>query len=214
MKKITALPVALACLFSFNNVHSQFVIRADSGVVTAPTGMVVTNGYKYEPIVIQHSASPSGVFNSGMIFVAEQLDRNVKPEARALSTLVTSFADLNNLGESSAFGRMVGEHLMHELQLRGWGVSDVRLSRELIVNDAGEFSLSRDIKRLRESFPAANVVTGTYTSTIDGILLSVRVIDMSTGALVSSAQTRFSRDRFMASLVDKPHPMAVVKLTR
>jgi len=41
----------------------------------------------------------------------------------------------------------------------------------LIINGSGEFSLSRDLKRIRELTPAVNVVTGTYTSTREGVLL-------------------------------------------
>jgi TolB-like protein len=173
---------------------------------------LIPNAYRYEPILSQPSAIPSGLFNSGVIFIAEQIDRNISQDDRQLATVVNSIVDLNNLAETSAFGRLVGEHLIHELQVRGWPVSDIRLSKNLIINDSGEFSLSRDLRRLRDLMPAANVVTGTYTATKDGILLNIRVINLETGRIVSSAQTRFVRDRFMASLVDKAPVIPNVKV--
>jgi hypothetical protein len=91
-------------------------------------------------------------------------------------------------------------------------VSDIRLSKNLIINDSGEFSLSRDLRRLRDLMPAANVVTGTYTATKDGVLLNIRVLNLETGRIVSSAQTRFVRDRFMAALVDKTPVVPNVKV--
>lgn len=177
------------------------------------SGSVTAQGGSYEPIVLQSSNSLAGVFNSGMIFIADQLDRNVDPALRARPTVITSIASLANLNESSSLGRMVGEHLIHELQVRAWSVADIRLTKGLIVNNGGEFSLSRDMTQLRESFPIANIVTGTYSNTPDGVLLSVRVIDSSSGKVVSSAQTRFVRDRFIASLVDKPVEVPTIRLT-
>ena len=103
---------------------------------------------------------------------------------------------------------------MHQLQIRGWNVTDMRMTRDLIINEEGEFTLSRELKRLRGSMSAANVVTGTYTVTVDGVLVSVRVLDLASGQVVSTAQTRFIRDKFVSSLVDKPKAAPVVQLTR
>jgi hypothetical protein len=103
---------------------------------------------------------------------------------------------------------------MHQLQIRGWNVTDVRMTRDLVINEEGEFSLSRELKRLRGSLLAGNIVTGTYTTTVDGVLLSVRVLDIASGQVVSTAQTRFLRDKFIASLVEKPKAVPVISLTR
>ena len=207
----TALAL-LALALPFAAATAQSVIEADNTIVSLRSATLVPNAYRYEPILNQPSAIPSGLFNAGVIFIAEQIDRNVSPDDRQLATVVNSIVDLNNLAETSAFGRLVGEHLIHELQVRGWPVSDIRLSKNLIINDSGEFSLSRDLRRLRDLMPAANVVTGTYTVTKDGILLNIRVLNLETGRIVSSAQTRFVRDRFMASLVDKAPVVPNVKV--
>jgi len=61
--------------------------------------------------------------------------------------------------------------------------------------------------------PAVNVVTGTYTSTRDGVLLNVRVLNLETGRIVSTAQTRLFRDKFLASLVDKQIVIPNVRIT-
>ena len=191
---------------------AQPVIEADSTFISSRAATLVPNAYRYEPILNQPSTIPSGLFNAGVIFIAEQIDRNVSPDDRQLSTVFNTIVDLNNLTETSPFGRLVGEHLIHELQVRGWPVSDIRLSKNLIINELGEFSLSRDLRRLRDLMPAANVVTGTYTATRDGVLLNVRVINLESGRIVSTAQTRFVKDRFMSALVDKPPAIPNVKI--
>jgi len=200
-----ALPVGIAV--------AQPVVEADNQFLSSRGAILAPNFYRYEPILIQPSGTPSGQFNSGLIFIAEQIDRNASSDDRQLSTVFNTIVDLNNLSETSPFGRLVGEHLIHELQVRGWPVSDIRLSKNLIINDSGEFSLSRDLKRIRDLMPAVNVVTGTYTSTRDGILVNVRVLNLETGRIVSSAQTRFVKDKFMSALVDKPIAIPNVRIT-
>jgi TolB-like protein len=213
MSLLSLSRVLPALLFSPAFAFSQVVVDRPDAHVLARSGQLISQGHAYEPIVLQGSSSSAGIFNSGMIFLADQLDRNVDPAFRSRPTVITSIASLANLNESSGLGRLVGEHLIHELQVRAWSVADIRLTRGLIVNNGGEFSLSRDMTQLRESFPIANIVTGTYSTTPDGVLLSVRVIDSSTGRVVSSGQTRFLRDRFIASLVDKPLEVPTIRLT-
>jgi len=216
MKK-TSIKFSLAGLALAAATGSGFA----SPVTKESVGQVVTREAplsltypSYEPIVVQRSGTQAGLFNSGMMFLTEQIERNAHPDSRVRPTVITSFVDLNNLGETSGLGRLMGEHFMHQLQIRGWNVTDIRMTRDLIINEEGEFSLSRELKRLRGTLAAANVVTGTYTATVDGILVSVRVLDLATGQVVSTAQTRFMRDKFINSLVDKPRPAPVVQLTR
>lgn len=194
---------------------AAFPITKESVALTVTREAPLTLNYpSYEPIIVQLSGTPAGIFNSGMMFLTEQIERNAHPDSRVRPTVITSFVDLSNLGETSGLGRLMGEHFMHQLQIRGWNVTDIRMTRDLIINEEGEFSLSRELKRLRGTLSAANVVTGTYTATVDGILVSVRVLDLATGQVVSTAQTRFMRDKFINSLVDKPRPAPVVQLTR
>lgn len=166
-----------------------------------------------DALVTWHSQQPSGIYRSGIIFIADQLERNIDPDEKTKATVVTSIASLDNLSETSAFGRLVAEHLMHELYVRGWQVNDIRLARELVINSEGELGMSRDIKRLRSSIPAANIVTGTYTVSGDGILLSVRVVDYVTGQVISSAETRMKGDFFLAGLVRPSRQAPQVKLS-
>lgn len=206
IRKVSQLTALLLVLCS-PLVHGQ-TAASTAGVASA------SNVREFEAIPNVISGSGAGVFNSGLIFLADQLDRNATVDVRKRVTVITSFANLNDLGESSNFGRLVGENMLHEMQVRNWAVSDLRLSRSLVINEAGEFSLSRDIKRVREALPAGQVLTGTYTDTADGVLLSARIIDLSTGEVVSTAQTRFVRDRFVTGLIEKPRALPVIALTR
>jgi len=193
---------------------SQPVVNSETPYIYSRDNSISPNPYRYEPIIINNSTSSPGIFNSGMIFLAEQLERNVSAETRTRPTIITTFSDINNFSDTSQFGRVVSESLMHELQIRNWNVVDVRLTKDLIINETGEFSLSRDINRIRTSNPTSNIVTGSYSVTPDGVILNIRILDVKTGLILSSGQTRLVRDKFIAYMVDKPQVTPIVNFTK
>ena len=88
-KFIAGLTLASAGLLG--NAWAQPVTQVDSGLISTRGVALVPNAYRYEPILNQPSAIPAGVFNSNMIFVADQLDRNVATQSRTQATVITSF---------------------------------------------------------------------------------------------------------------------------
>lgn len=141
-----------------------------------------------EFLPIHDSFTRIGHFNSLNIFLADQLERNLDRKSLSNMFIVTSFTNLDNLKESTTFGRLLSENLMHELQVRKWNVFDVRLTKDIIINESGEFSLSRDIKKIRDTYKIGGIVTGTYTVVNKSIIVNARVMDIETGLIVSSGQ--------------------------
>lgn len=194
--------------------YAEPVVNIDNRIATQRSEAVEFVPYAYQPILSRQALSPAGVFNSNMIFLADQVDRNRDDAVVSKPLIVTSFANLDDLSETSSLGRLIGEQLMHEMKVRGWNVIDMRVTKSISVNPSGEFSLSRDLGRIRDTFKVGSVVVGTYTKTSDGLLLSARVIDVSTGAVVSTAQSRLARDRFTTQLVTLPTVYPTVSVTR
>jgi TolB-like protein len=162
----------------------------------APAAYVVT-----EPLTPQESGTQAGRFNSKLIFLADQLERNVDRKTLSNTFIVTTFTNLNKLSETTSFGRLVAENVMHELQVRRWQVFEVRLTKDVVVNDTGEFSLSRDINRLKELYNIGGIVTGTYSVADGNIVVNARVIDINTGIVISSAQTYIPANYFTDALL-------------
>ncbi len=154
-----------------------------------------------EPIAALDSNSTMGRFNARIIFLADQLERNADRKSLSNTVIITSFTNLNKITQTTGFGRLVAESLMHELQVRKWQVYEIRLANNILINDTGEFSLSRDVTKLKEIYKIGGVVAGTY-SVIDGnIVVNARVMDINTGILFSSAQTYIPANWFTEGLL-------------
>lgn len=132
---------------------------------------------------------PVGNFNDRMKNLADQLDKNAVTKDLSSTFIVTSFTNLDKLGETTAIGRLISENLIHGLQLHKWQILEARLTKGIDVTDAGEFSLSRDIAKLKDEYKISGVVTGTYSVAEGNLTINARVIDVNTGLLISSAQT-------------------------
>ncbi len=140
------------------------------------------------PIIAANSAP--GKFAARMVFLADQLERNVDLKLSNASYMIGSFVDLDNLNSTSPMGRLIAENLMHELQVRNWRIFEPRLMKNFLINDGGEFVLSRDVKQLHDRYSVTGVVAGTYSVSNDYTVINARVINIETGVIASSAQVQ------------------------
>lgn len=141
------------------------------------------------PLSVVDSKSPVGYLNSQIIFISDQLERNLDKKYLSSAVLITSFLNSDDLTQTSGLGRFLSEGLSHELQVKGWKVVDARLVQDLIINESGEFALSRNIKNIKNQYNVSAIVTGTYVITDYSVLVNAKVIDIETGVMTSSAQT-------------------------
>jgi TolB-like protein len=131
------------------------------------SGDLVTSGYEITDILISR--------------LKEQITTNDP-------ILVASFVNINDLRESSTFGRMLAEYVSSRLSQRGYKVIDMRLRTTSVFMEEGkgEFLLSRDLRDVSKKHNAAAVVVGTYGEAYNGMYVSVRIIKPSDSAVISS----------------------------
>jgi TolB-like protein len=165
-----------------------------------------------EPLAPQQSSTQAGRFNSKLIFLADQLERNVDRKTLSNTFIVTTFTNLDRLSETTSFGRLIAENVIHELQVRRWQVFEVRLTKDLLINDTGEFSLSRDISKLKEMYKIGGIVTGTYSVADGNIVVNARVVDINSGIVISSAQTYIPGNYFTDALLYNESAMKAMKI--
>ncbi len=135
------------------------------------------------------SCTPWGLLNSKVIFLADQLENNLSGAIKSMPTVVATFVSVNNFDHTNTFGRWLTEALIHELQVRGWNVTDIRLSKSISMNKRGEFVLTRDSSKVKNSNVRVGLmVTGTYLIAGSQVIVNARVIDAVSGRVVSTAQ--------------------------
>ena len=165
-----------------------------------------------ERLELQQSQTSVGKFNARMIFLADQVERNADRKSLENTFIVTSFINLNKLSETTPFGRLVAENVIHELQVRKWKVFEVRLTKDVVVNEAGEFSLSRDVKKIRELYKVGGIVTGTYSVAGNHVIVNARVIDINSGLVSSSAQIQMPINSFVSALLYEQDNLTTMKI--
>jgi TolB-like protein len=211
----SALLLAFAMLTGCVATTTNYPTNPVAGTQSAGEMAAIQPGQRYiasEPIGVQQSTSTVGRFNARMIFLADQIERNADRKALSNTFIVTSFVNLNRLSETTPFGRLVAENMIHELQVRKWHVFEVRLTKDIIVNESGEFSLSRDIKKLKEQYKIGGIVTGTYSISGGHVILNARVIDINTGVVASSGQIHLPVNWFVDELLAHDDNMKTMKV--
>ena len=115
---------------------------------------------------------------------------------------ITTFANIDDLYQSSTFGRIMGEQLMSELSMRGYRVIELRLTEAMqIMANNGEFGLSRELATIRPSQDIAGIVVGTYSVSPVRVYVNARIIDPASATLVSAGSVEMSKTKEIARLL-------------
>lgn len=122
--------------------------------------------------------------------LSTQMMKNKKMQTTK-AVLITSFVRLDNLKKTSEFGRVLSESLINELSNRGFNVVEFRGQVSVSVNEEGEYFITRDISRLKDTIASTYVVVGTYSRQYGKIMLNARVIDNATGQIISSSRSTY-----------------------
>lgn len=101
--------------------------------------------------------------------------------------LVASFVNLDDLSESSTFGRVVSEQIASRFNQKGYATIELKLgSNVFIKKGSGEFVLSREMKEIGIKHRAQAVIVGTYAVASKKVYITARVININDGRVLSS----------------------------
>jgi TolB-like protein len=144
------------------------------------------SGYKpknHSPFVIRGNLVGSGYT------IADRLITNLKqPINREDPIIVATFVSVDDLEESSTFGRLITEQISSRLSQKGYKVNEIKFRKNSIFMEKGkgEFLLSRDLHNVSKKHNASAVVVGTYGEAYNAIYVSARIINPSNTSIVSS----------------------------
>jgi TolB-like protein len=131
----------------------------------------------------------------GTHYMALTIGHNMpKPQMSGMPIVITTFVDLNDLGKTSVFGRMMAEKMIDEMTKMGFHVVEFRKSQDIFVRkDGGEFILTRDVTELAKVTNAMAVLAGTYIATSKSVIINARLIDIKTPRVLSTASYDIER---------------------
>jgi TolB-like protein len=101
--------------------------------------------------------------------------------------LVASFVNVDDLNQSSTFGRMVSEQISSRFKQLGYTAIEMKLRTTIFIKeDSGEFLLSRELSEISTKHSAQAVVVGTYAAASDRVYLTARVINVTDSRILAS----------------------------
>lgn len=110
--------------------------------------------------------------------------------------ILTSMVSLDDLYETSAFGRTMTESLSTTLFKYGFRVAEIRKAPSVFVrSQEGELVLSRDVALLAGSQAVHGIISGTYSLTPTTVIINVRLLDATSQEVLSVAGMELQRTR-------------------
>jgi len=176
--------------FMFKFILICFSILLFSGCTQS--SQTINKNYKMSPVSFFNDNYYTNL-DSAIVEISNQLLLNINNKViKRNKVVLTSFVNLHTLSQTSVFGRVIEESLINELHKRRFKIIDFRARDVIAVNKTGEFSLTRDINKLRDEMPAALVLVGTYSLLeADQIVINARIIDSFTGDVLSTARVMY-----------------------
>lgn len=100
----------------------------------------------------------------------------------------TSFVYLKNLEKTSWLGNQLAESTMINMQQNGYRFVEHKLTGVIQVTEQGDFSLSRNWKKLNGRQNIDAVLVGTLVRQTQGLLVTAKIIDMENKVILATAQ--------------------------
>jgi hypothetical protein len=138
--------------------------------------------------IYQQRAHSEGL--SGVIY--EAADRVVGSAANAglarnKPIIIATSVNVDDLGDSSTFGRLASQLVASRLTQLGYLVRDVTYMQGLVVTpETGEMVLSREASKIALENNAQAVMAGTYAVGGEKIYLNLRMLAADDGHLISA----------------------------
>lgn len=126
--------------------------------------------------------------------LARQLIANRRAGASGGRLIFTTLVNLDDLHQTSGFGRTMSEAMATQLFQHGYGVVELRKAANIMVQDRnGEMVLSREAARLAGQYEANAVLAGTYAMTPKTVIINVKLLDVHSQEVLSVAGMELER---------------------
>lgn len=120
--------------------------------------------------------------------MAAELQHDLAGQELKGNIIVASFVYLDStLNSTNQLGKQLAEFFIHDLEEIGLPVSEHRLAKELKVNAAGDFALTRELDEINFPRDAAYVLVGTMVENNRGLIINTRLVSTHKKVVLASA---------------------------
>ncbi len=124
---------------------------------------------------------------------AEHLADGAKCECADNCIVVATLVDVNNYNQTTMFGRQAAEFVTTQLTREGLRViQPTTRNQSIAINEAGQFILSRDLRKLAADQNARSVVVGSYGKTDNHVYVSLRWVRTEDNAIMAAHDFRLA----------------------
>lgn len=124
------------------------------------------------------------------LITSSELSEHVKTKGISKNIVVTSMVNVNNMRESSDFGRLYSESMMTNFKRLGWSVIDFRGVNVFTKVKGGEFYLDRS--KLKNIPKDSLIYVGTYGEYQQGLLLNTRMLDRTSNQVITASNVQLN----------------------
>ncbi len=106
---------------------------------------------------------------------------------RSRTIVAASFANIDNLDDSSSFGRIVSQQLASRFTQKGYRVTEMLLRNNIYIKEReGEFLLSRALKNISAQHNVQAVIVGTYAIAANNVYVVAKIVRATDSTVLSS----------------------------
>jgi TolB-like protein len=121
--------------------------------------------------------------------------------------VINSLVNVDDLEQNLAFGRIVSDQISSAFHRSGYRVMGMELPTEIFAkNETGILQLPEKTKEALNNVGAKAVVIGSYAPGYNNVYVSLRVVDIASQNVISSADYSVSMGPDAKVLVKKPQP--------
>jgi TolB-like protein len=136
---------------------------------------------------------------------AQMLETQNNQALVGLVAVPSSFANLDNLAESTQLGRYFGEAMYYEFNQRGFPVREYRLSGSIVMQDGtGELALTRNLPPAPAKQSWAALLVGTFQRDKAAVFINARLVRATDGMVLRTAQLVLPLNQLMTRMTTNP----------
>jgi hypothetical protein len=136
---------------------------------------------------------------------AQMLETQNNQALVGLVAVPSSFANLDNLTESTQLGRYFGESMFYEFNQRGFPVREYRLSGSIVLQEGtGELALTRNLPPAPAKQGWAALLVGTYQRDKAAVFVHARLVRATDGLVLRTAHLVLPLNGLMTRMTTNP----------